>query len=107
MITAKNATSTNTQYDTYNGRKFSDYRLLLFMLYNSSTDKSIIRTTVVVPTAYWESGKQVILTAHHGTALGNLSGVTITYNSDTSVKAVLTGAGLLTGFEIIGWANIV
>jgi hypothetical protein len=35
--------------------------------------------------------------------LSSVSGVVISYNSDTSVNAIANGAGVLVGFEIQGY----
>ena len=103
LILGENATSSAVVYNTYNGRKFSDYSQLLFILYTSKTDKAIIRDSVIIPTGIWISGKTVQLIQLHGAQLGNISGVGIDYNSDTSVSAYTLGAGQLVGFEIQGY----
>lgn len=106
LILPDNAANTVQTFNTYSARKFSDYRILLFILYTSSSDRSVIRSCVYIPSTLWQPGKSIILSAHHGVNLGSLSGITIAYNTDTSVDAVLTGAGALTGFEIEGYVNI-
>ena len=101
MLIVTTATSTNTSVNTYNSRKFSDTRLLVFGLRDSNTTSNI-RNTVIIPTSYWSSGRVVYVYANHGTNAENVSGVRFEYVSDTSVKIMTQGAGGLTGAEIVG-----
>jgi hypothetical protein len=104
IVLANNASTTAAQFSTYSGRKFSDYRSLVFVLYESKTATSIIRESVTIPTSMWTTGKSVYLVQNHGgTSLSSVSGVVISYNSDTSVNAIANGAGALVGFEIQGY----
>lgn len=104
LVVASNASTTSAQFSTYNGRKFSDYRLLVFVMYESKTASAVIRETVVIPSTMWTTGKSIYLVQNHGgTNLPNVSGIVISYNSDTSVNALANGAGALIGFEIQGY----
>lgn len=104
LVLAADASSDTTQtFNTYDSRKFSDYRLLVFFLYESASNKTLVRNTLVLPGSVWESGKSVQIIQNHGASLENVSGVQITYSSDTQVRAYVIGAGLLTGFEIFGY----
>lgn len=106
LITGADATSTTQSFNTYNSRKFSDYRLLVFYLYNSNSDKSQIRNCIMLPQSAWTSGKSLFLLQNHGVNMASVSGIMFAYNSDTSIKAILQGAGSLTGFSIEGYMNI-
>ena len=103
LITSQNASGTSETFNTYDGRKFSDHRLIVFALYTSATDRSLIRNTMFIPGYMWESGKSIQLIQNHGTNLSSVSGIQFTYASDTSLRAFTLGAGLLTGFEVIGY----
>lgn len=102
LIIKTNATSTNTEVSTYGGRKFSDYLYLHFLLYNSASDYSRIRNAITIPAVSWTSGRTLQLMANHGASFENISGILVSYESDTSVKIKLEGAEALTGIEIIG-----
>ena len=106
LILGGDATSTTQSFSTYNGRKFSDYRMLVFYLYNSNSDKSQIRNCIMLPRSAWTSGKNLFLLQNHGVNMANISGIMFTYDSDTSIKAVLQGNGSLTGFSIEAYMNI-
>lgn len=106
LIIGADATSTQQSFNTYNGRKFSDYRMLVFYLFNSNSDKSQIRNCIMLPQSAWTSGKSLFLLQNHGVNMANISGIMFTYDSDTSIKAMLQGNGLLTGFMIEAYMNI-
>ena len=102
LITPKTATSTNTEVATHDGRKFSDMRLLIFVLRDSASSSANIRNTIIIPASYWASGQTLFIYANHGANLENVSGIMFTYSSDTSVKIITVGAGGLVGCEILG-----
>lgn len=102
LITGADATSTTTSYSTLNGRKFSDYRYLMFFLYASKNNNTLIRDVKIIPSAMWITNRQLIIQSNHGGNLENVSGITFAYNTDTTIKAVTSGAGGLVGFEIQG-----
>ncbi len=106
LILGADASSTTQTFTLYGGRKFSDYRLLVFYLYTSNSDKSIIRECTIIPQQAWTSGKQLHLNQNHGANLANVSGISFSYDSDTTIRAITNGAGLLTGFVIEGYMNI-
>lgn len=96
-----NATSTITTVNTYNGRKFSDYWSLTFVLHDSASSNNI-RNTVTIPQALWTTGVTVFVIQNHGASLENRSGIQFTYDSDTSFKVLTNGSNLLTGYQIVG-----
>ena len=104
IMTDTTLTSTETTYNTYSSRKFSDYTLIIFKMGSSSTD---VRRTVVVPTSLWNSGKTINESVIHGATTSSASSysvtpITIKYNNDTSIKASVSGAGAINHIEIIG-----
>lgn len=104
LVTPQNATSAVTSVSTYGGRKFSDHHTLVFILRDNASS-STIRNAITIPTSIWQSGQVLYLIQNHGTNLENRSGITFTYESDTSIKVVTNGSAALTGFEIIGYFN--
>lgn len=97
-------TSTETTYNTYSSRKFSDYTLIIFKMGSSSSD---MRRTVVLPTSLWNSGKTINESVIHGATASSASSysvtpITIKYNNDTSIKASVSGAVAINHLEIIG-----
>ena len=60
----------------------------------------------IIPSGMWVSGKQLMLMANHGGSLENVSGILLSYDSDTAVKAVTQGTGGLTGFTIEGLQQV-
>lgn len=101
VVLKATATTTATDFNTYDGRKFSDFKILFFVLHDNAYSASI-RKCETIPSTLWTSGAYLYLIQNHGASLENRSGVTFQYKSDTSVTATLSGAGLLTGFEILG-----
>ena len=104
IMTDTTLTSTETTYNTYSSRKFSDYTLIIFKMGSSSTD---VRRTVVLPTSLWNSGKTINESVIHGATTSSASSysvtpITIKYNNDTSIKASVSGAGAINHIEIIG-----
>lgn len=104
IMTDTTLSSTETTYNTYSSRKFSDYTLIIFKMGSSSSD---MRRTVVVPTSLWNSGKTINESVIHGATTSSASSysvtpITIKYNNDTSIKASVSGAGAINHLEIIG-----
>ena len=104
IMTDTTLSSTETTYNTYSSRKFSDYTLIIFKMGSSSSD---VRRTVVVPTSLWNSGKTINESVIHGATTSSASSysvtpITIKYNNDTSIKASVSGAGAINHLEIIG-----
>lgn len=86
--------------NTYNSRKISDYTLLTFIIGDDSLNH---RGVVTIPSAFFsQANEKVYVYAHSGSNLENDSGITIQYNSDTSVYVALTGQKLLTHFMLLG-----
>ena len=102
IVTPKTATSTNTEVSTYGGRKFSDARILIFILRDSASSSANIRNSITIPASYWASGQTLFIYANHGGSLENISGVMFTYASDTSMKIITVGSGALVGVEVVG-----
>jgi len=103
-MTDTTLSSTETTYNTYSSRKFSDYTLIIFKMGSSPSD---VRRTVVVPTSLWNSGKTINESVIHGATTSSASSysvtpITIKYNNDTSIKASVSGAGAINHLEIIG-----
>lgn len=92
-------TSTTTLINTYNGRKFSDYDLILFICGGTSND---FRATTIIPSSSWILSRSVYLIANHGVNLENVSSVNFFYGSDTSVQVNAAGAKAFTHCQIIG-----
>lgn len=96
--------STETTYNTYSSRKFSEYTLIIFKMGSNSAD---VRRTVVLPTSLWNSGKTINESVIHGATTSSASSYSVTpiiikYNNDTSIKASVSGAGAINHLEIIG-----
>ena len=81
----------------YGDRKISDYKLLLFVL-RAGSEGRIRDSKIIYPGALGT----IMLYAHHGVSIENLSGMDITKTSDTSFSVTKTGAKALNGIEVIG-----
>ena len=97
-------TTTSTQYNTYNSRKFSDYDLIIFKMGSSEND---IRQTVILPQSVWSSGKTITMGALHGASAStpssySYSNLSISYYSDTGYTALVSGSGTLNNLIIWG-----
>ena len=101
QVTATTA-ATAQSFSTYNDRKFSDYDLLLFVGSNSYTLKDLRATSVIYPGAFAQNGNWIGLLCFHGATFNDKSGLTITYTSETSVTAYMSGSSALCYFTIIG-----
>lgn len=96
--------TTRTNYDTYNNRKFSDYDFIIFRMGSSSTDT---RNTIVIPKAAWDSGQAVNMGALHGANVESVtsysySSLNIQYYSDTKISAIASGSATLNYLAIYG-----
>ena len=81
----------------YSGRKASDFALLALLM-RADNDTTVRATAVVYPSAMGT----VMLSAHHGTSLENLSGMNVVKASDTTFTVTKTGSKALSCIEIIG-----
>ena len=99
IIIGTNLTTTETIYNTYNSRKFSDYDLLIFTIGGSADD---IRGTNVIQSWWWMNGRKILMAIMHGSSLENRCSVDITYNSDTSIKARVGNSGLINYLQVFG-----
>ena len=99
IIFGTNLTTTETIYNTYNSRKFSDYDLLIFTI-GASTDD--IRQTHVIQSWWWINGRKILMTVMHGGNLENKCSINITYNSDTSIKAFVGNSGVVNYLQVFG-----
>lgn len=84
VLTSTTLTTTDTVYNTFNGRKFSDYDVLIFTVGNTGDD---IRNSIIIPTSIWVSNRRLVFTVFHGEGSVDKTNFTIAYNSDTSIKA--------------------
>lgn len=97
-------TTTATDYNTYNSRKFSDYDLIIIRFGASETDT---RQTVVLPQSIWRSGQEVNMGALHGSNVAtpssySYSSVNVKYKSDTSITAIASGSAVLNTLFVYG-----
>lgn len=81
----------------YGDRKISDYKLLMFVM-RAESDSTIRDAKIIYPGALGS----IMLYAHHGSSMENLSGMIIAKTSDTSFSVTKTGAKALRGIEVIG-----
>lgn len=81
----------------YSDRKASDFALLVLLM-KADNDTTVRATAVVYPNAMGS----VMLFAHHGSSLENLSGMTVVKTSDTTFTVTKTGSKGLSCIEIIG-----
>ena len=81
----------------YNGRTASDFALLVLLM--KAADDTTVRATAVV---YPNAMGTVMLLAHHGSSLENLSGMTVVKASDTTFTVTKIGSKGLSCIEIIG-----
>ena len=89
-----------TTYNTYSGRKFSDYAVLI-MIPGSANNNS--RNCVVCNAGrFCQSGGQMIATVLHDSGISSKSSIAITYMSDTSYKVALDGAKVIKNLTVIG-----
>ena len=92
-------------FKTYNSRKFSDYRVLLFTI-GSSID---VRDSIVISTDTFASGAKVISTIMHNVSSSkasdySVSVMTITYVNDTTYSITLGGTKAVKSIECVGLA---
>ena len=104
LILGSTATTTSTVYNTYNGRKFSDYDIIVFLYGTSQND---IRDTRIMYQTMWSSGVTVRSFILHGStsasaSASQVSTTNVTYRDDTSVTASVGNSGLVNYFTIIG-----
>ncbi len=97
-------TTTATDYNTVSNRKFSDYDLIVFKLGNSLTDT---RRTVVLPSNIWSSGWTINEGVLHGSTASTpssyqYSSFSMTYKSDTSITASVSGSATIAHLAIYG-----
>ena len=98
LIISQTVTTTETTYNTYNGRKISDYRYLIFQI---GVTNSIRATDIVVRSTYVAQGT-IIVSSPHGSGYSQISAVAFKYNSDTSFKIKTDGVGALNVVEVFG-----
>lgn len=104
LVTTSTLTGTDTTFNTFSGRKFSDYDLYIFTFGESAT---YMRRTAIVTKSQWVSGASVSEGVLHGSGSASASaysycGMVISYNSDTSVKGRVLGSEAIDKFSIIG-----
>lgn len=87
-------------YNTYNGRKFSDYDLIIFSIGAAQTD---FRQQAIIPKSVFVSGvAQIYVSANSGEGGNVFNQVSFQYASDTSVKIKTNSAGILRHTQIWG-----
>lgn len=107
LLTINAISTTSATYNTYGGRKFSDYDILVFIL-NSDVYGNDYRETKVLPAGMFaQTGKKITMQVLHGAVSGNagdyaVSSMTVEYNSDTSIKAIAGGRAIVNLLQIIG-----
>ena len=104
LVTTSTLTGTETTFNTFSGRKFSDYDLYIFTFGESVT---YMRRTALVTKSQWVSGASVSEGVLHGSGSSSASaysycGMVISYNNDTSVKGKVLGSEAIDKFSIIG-----
>lgn len=104
LVTTSTLTGTEATFNTFSGRKFSDYDLYIFTFGESAT---YMRRTAIVTKSQWVSGASVSEGVLHGSGSASASaysycGMVISYNSDTSVKGKVIGSEAIDKFSIIG-----
>lgn len=104
LINNVTMTDTVTSYSTYGSRKISDFSYLLFLTGVSIND---IRDTKIIPQSKWSSGKEVNGFVLHGSSSSSpadhrISTYSISYDSDTSIKASVGGSKVITNLFIYG-----
>ena len=104
LVTTDTLTGTETTFNTFSGRKFSDYDLYIFTFGDSAT---YMRRTAIVTKSQWISGASVSEGVLHGSGSSSASaysycGIVISYNNDTSVKGKVLGSESINKFSIIG-----
>ena len=98
LILGTDITSTQAVYGTYNSRKLSDYRYLMFLMGVSGS----IRGTAFIDRGVFARIGELYITAPHGNNYSQIGGIVIRYNDDTSFKMNTDGSNLLTYIEVIG-----
>lgn len=101
ILLSENTDGTHT---TYNSRKFSAYRMLVFNIGASTTD---VRDTCVVNTNSFLTGEKIIFTLLHGVTSSKASDFSVsTANiacvSDTTYSVTFGGAKALKYIECVG-----
>lgn len=100
LHTGVTLTTTNTNYSTYSSRKFSDYDLIIFQIGASANN---CRRSVVLPKASWNTGgKNINEAVFHGNNLDQACAITISYASDTSFSAYVSGSGVINYLLVYG-----
>lgn len=107
LLTITAITTTSTTYNTYGGRKFSDYDILIFILTSDGYGNDYRETKVLPAGMFAQTGKKITTQVLHGAASGNagdygVSSMTVEYNSDTSIKATAGGRAIVNLLQIIG-----
>lgn len=104
IVNNATVTTSETIYNTYNSRKFSDYQILIFLEKYTDAD---IRASVVIPSFMWKSGGMIPLKALHGSTAASASGysvggITFSYNSDTKINMFSNGSNTFTIASVVG-----
>lgn len=98
LLLGRNINGDSETVSTYNGRKISNYNLLIFILRYNLND-ALMRDSMIVEQS---SFGIVTLAAHHGDGLRYLSTMTVAKTSDTSFTVTKGGEKGLNSIEILG-----
>ena len=104
IVTNQTATTTETTFNTYNGRKFSDYKLFILRVKTSNTN---FRDTRINGTSSYTSGFESVINTLHGSDSATITSYSVNsmvfkYGSDTSIKVKLQGSCSLSYFDVLG-----
>lgn len=104
LITGTTLTASDSTYNTYAGRKFSDYDVILFIFGVDDTDT---RRTAIINQPFWSSGHQIAESILHGSASSSASAysvgtIAVKYRNDTSITARYTGSGTIKRLQVLG-----
>lgn len=105
LLTARNVTDIATPYSTYDGRKFSDYDLVIVEYYDDVTaSPRNCRATMVLPSSF--TGCK-ILYAIHGASSGDLkdyrtSSLHFTKQGETAINFWVADSKALVGVAVLG-----
>lgn len=87
-------------YNTYNGRKFSDYAVLIMV--PGSENNNSRNSVICYAGKFCQPGGRMIATILHDAGLSSKSAIGITYISDTSYKVALDGAKVIKNLTVLG-----
>ena len=104
LFTVSTISTTQTAYNTFNSRKFSDYKLIIFVVGSNNTN---VRRTIVMTNSNFVSGytiNEAILLGSTSSSASDygVSNIQIQYKDDTSFYALVSGNGLANHLTVYG-----